>query len=130
MIDGATIQERAHRYSWMIHRGAIPIGVFVLHTCDTPACVNPQHLFLGTNQDNITDMMSKGRHVAGGQRSGVQYKYEFGEGHHNAKLQASDIIRIRAMVVGGKSYSHIAKSERISITTVHKIVKRKTWRHV
>jgi hypothetical protein len=52
----------AHRVSWMIHFGPIPESMMVLHTCDNPPCVRPDHLFLGTNQTNMTDMISKGRH--------------------------------------------------------------------
>jgi HNH endonuclease len=54
----------AHRVSWVIHNGQIPDGLFICHTCDNPECTNPKHLFLGTRQDNINDMMVKkrGRH--------------------------------------------------------------------
>ena len=52
---------RAHRVSWELHDGPIPSGMDVLHRCDTPACVRPDHLFLGTAADNIADMFAKGR---------------------------------------------------------------------
>ena len=52
---------RAHRASWMIHFGEIPEGMSVLHRCDTPLCVNPNHLFLGTQQENMADKVAKGR---------------------------------------------------------------------
>lgn len=53
----------AHRLSWIIHVGPIPHNFDVLHSCDFPGCIHPNHLFLGTNADNIRDMISKGRDV-------------------------------------------------------------------
>lgn len=61
--------KSAHRYSWMIHKGEILNGMFILHKCDNTLCVNPEHLFLGTQKDNLGDMASKGR-SAHGERHG------------------------------------------------------------
>ena len=52
----------AHRAAWVLFKGPIPLGLQVLHSCDNSSCVNPDHLWLGTNDDNVVDKMNKGRH--------------------------------------------------------------------
>ena len=58
-VDGRSVA--AHRFSWTLEKGPVPQGLVVCHTCDTPACVRPDHLFVGTQRDNIADMWAKGR---------------------------------------------------------------------
>jgi hypothetical protein len=79
---------RAHRLSWVIQNGPIPPGMFICHQCDNPRCVNPDHLFVGTPQDNVDDMHAKGR-----RRTGRIYR-----GHSNAraKLTAQQVREILA----------------------------------
>jgi len=83
----------AHRASYQLYKGAIPAGLLVLHKCDVPPCVNPDHLFLGTHADNTADMVKKGRARWGrrGQRGCVS-----GENNGRAKLTTADVLVIRS----------------------------------
>lgn len=121
------IQGRSHRFVYELLVGAIPKGMMVLHQCDNPACVNPKHLFLGTNQDNVTDMCRKGRHVSGGTYTVGNYKN--GENHYNAKLTKDKIREIRA-AKELLSYSKLSSQYSISIGHLHRIVTHKAWNNI
>jgi hypothetical protein len=108
--------ELAHRVSWMIHKGPIPDGLQALHRCDNRWCVNPEHLFLGTNADNVADKESKGR---GGQPVGSR--------HWSAKLRDADVVKIRA---DKRSAYVIGPEFGLNPATVNRIRSRQTWRHV
>lgn len=114
-IDGKTC--RTHRVSYQLFRGAIPNGLFVCHTCDNRKCVNPSHLFLGTNQDNMQDAEQKGRRVILG-----------GEKHFNAKLTSAQVGEIREMRKEGNTYNAIAAKFGISSQHVARIVNGENWR--
>jgi hypothetical protein len=114
-IDGRT--QKAHRVSWELHRGQIPEGLFVCHKCDVRCCVNPDHLFLGTQQDNVNDMMRKGR---------GKYAHA-GAKNPQAKLTDADVIAIRS---SRKPYQTIAEQFGIATVTVGLVRRRITWRHV
>lgn len=113
----------AHRVSWEMANGtAVPGGLHVCHTCDNPACVRPDHLFVGTRLDNMRDMVAKGReshHVAA-----------FGEGHHAAKLTADDVRAIRAAAAHGESRAALARRFGVTKANVNQIVWRTAWKHV
>ena len=82
----------AHRASWILHRGEIPRGLFVLHKCDNRLCVNPDHLFLGTQRQNIHDMIKKGRRF---DQTGTRSPNRSGEKHFRSRLtnaEATEII--------------------------------------
>lgn len=132
--DGVLVQDRAHRYSFVLANGPIPKGLCVLHRCDVPACVNPAHLFLGTKEENNKDMCEKGRHVSGGTYCGDSFngvgKYEFGEAHHNSKLNSENVLALRKDRLSGMSFSQLAKKYAIGLTTAFKVSKGITWKHV
>jgi hypothetical protein len=131
--DGKMVQDRAHRYSWQIHRGRIPDGLCVLHNCpggDNPACVNPAHLFLGTKGQNNEDMMRKGRYNRTRKPVADGSNYERGEHHHAATLSADIVREIRAARKSGESFGSLSKRYGLSIGHVFRIATRKAWVHV
>lgn len=119
---GKSKQIRAHRYMYEKTYGVIPNGMNVLHSCDNPRCIKPEHLFLGTQKDNVTDMMKKRR---GG------YKSFKGEEHSNSKLKDTDIIKIKEMWSSGLFLQReIAKELGISQQVISKIVNGIAWKHL
>lgn len=115
-INGQRMQ--ASRASWVLNFGEIPMGAYVCHKCDNPRCVNPDHLFLGTHQDNMTDCKNKRRN-------------SFGERHGRAKLTEADVLSMFSMM--GKRYfeqREIAKHFGISAAMVNLIVKNKKWTYL
>jgi hypothetical protein len=114
---GARITSRV---SWIIHFGQIPDKLFVCHKCDNRACVNPEHLFLGTNSDNMADMKTKDR----------QPKF-YGEEHNRSKLTSSQVIEIRHLYsTGDCSFNKLARMFNVAKGNIVFIVKRKTWDHI
>lgn len=110
--------HKAHRISWRLNCGTIPTGLLVLHKCDTPSCVNPDHLFLGTNKDNSQDMISKGRHSRKAPR---------GEAQNKAKLKEADIPVIRADT---RLNRIIAADYGVTEATIAGVKTRRYWKHV
>lgn len=110
--------ELAHRAAWRLMRGEIPLGLCVLHKCDNPGCVNPAHLFLGTQSDNASDMWSKGR---------ARPVTNKGEKHGNAKLTADLVRDIRSSKESGVE---LARRLGLTTTTICDIRKRRTWKHI
>lgn len=110
-------QKIVHRVSWEMHFGPIPDGLCVLHRCDNPPCVNPAHLFLGTNSDNVADMIAKGRH-------------KHGDGMAGAVLSAVEVKEARALYSQGASLSDLSRKFNVNYETIKSAVKRFTWKSV
>ena len=114
----------AHRVSWEISNGQIPHdgsyhGICVLHRCDNPACVNPSHLFLGTNADNNRDKAVKGR-----------CNSPVGEAQGLSKLTADKVRQIRRLnAVGDTTLHKLGATFGVHFTTIHDIVRGRTWKH-
>lgn len=109
---------KAHRFSYILANGPIPTNMEVLHRCDRPYCVNPDHLFLGTTIDNRADCVAKKRHT-------------HGETHYKAVLTPEQVISIRAEYVYRKnSAGKLAKKYGIAIPTVRSILSGQSWKHL
>ena len=111
----------AHRLAYTLAHGAIPPGLFVCHTCDTPPCVWPDHLFLGTQKENMQDMVRKGRY---GSRV-----LPSGENHHNSRLTWAQVDAIRAAYEPGVvTTRQLGQKYGVSNTTIKNILTGKVWK--
>ena len=106
-------REKAHRVAHVLYIGEIPKGMCVLHRCDNPSCVNPEHLFLGTHADNVKDKVAKGR-AAKGEKNG------------RAKLTKEAVLHIRKRTMLQREYARLYGVDQ---TTVSKIQLGKKWSH-
>lgn len=116
------ILQAAHRVSWIIHNKTIPYGLHVLHRCDNRICVNPGHLFTGTNADNKADNVAKLRH-------------NFGEKHGRCRLTTEQVLEIRnaELVRSGPrklTDEMLAEKYGVSRRNIRSIRWRQTWKHV
>lgn len=114
----------AHRVAWIKSKYDIPNGLYVLHKCDNPSCVNPNHLFLGTPKDNMDDKMKKGREVKG-------------ENHGGSKLTEENVKEIRNLYTKGRpgqvnefSLRKLAKRYGVNSHTIFNIVNNNTWKDI
>lgn len=114
-----TGERDAHRVAYTLWCGEIPDGKQVLHRCDTPACVRPDHLWLGTNADNQADKLRKGR------QSSV-----LGELCGLSKLTEPEVFAILELLERGVSLRTIAASFRVSASAIHRIKRGERWPHV
>jgi len=115
---------KAHRVAWEQTFGEIPKGFHVLHRCDNPPCVNPEHLFLGTHQDNMRDMDMKGRRAKpNGMNTPV------GSDSPNSVLREDHVRQIRSQK-GKVSYRDLAEQYGVGYSTIRHIMNFDTWKHV
>jgi hypothetical protein len=136
----------AHRISYFLFKGKIGKSL-VLHKCDNPECTNPDHLFLGTHDDNMKDSKNKGRNAKGarhglylnpeararGERLSARIREgcQRGETHCNSKLTESQVIEMRRIhFEEGVSFRKLASLFKVHAMTAHAIVTRKRWSHV
>lgn len=106
------VSELSTRISYTLFKGGIPDGMYVCHRCDNPACVNPDHLFLGSQSDNMKDMMNKGR------------RGYYGEENPRTKLKESDILTIRS---GAFTVTELMTKYQMTYSGVWNIIHRRSW---
>lgn len=111
---------QAHRLSFALTKGPIPEGLNVLHSCDVGMCIRPVHLFSGTQIDNIADMDAKGR----------SNRPQPGTKNGRALLTEQDVFEIRRLAADGMAPILIWEKYNVGQTAIHKIIHRKTWKHI
>lgn len=117
IIDGTRRHVYAHRLSYEMHHDVyIPKGMFVLHRCDSPSCVRPEHLFLGSHKENMIDMRNKGR-------SGL------GEKNSMAKLTLQQVLAIKTRLSFGCTQRKLAKEYGVTFQAINLIAVGKNWAH-
>jgi hypothetical protein len=119
--------DGAHRYSYRLHYGEFDESLFVLHKCDNKICVNPNHLFLGTQQDNIDDMIAKGRQAIGDE---LNHRCQKGENNFGSKLKKEQVYQIKLLFKKGLTRKEIATKTGATYGNVIAILQGKSWKDV
>lgn len=127
---GAFRSGSAHRASYRFAHGEIPPGMVVMHRCDNPACVRPEHLQLGTYKDNVHDMFAKGRERChSGDDNWIRRNpgAQVGSRNFNAKLSAADVVAIRRSSLDGVRHRDLARHYGVSSVTITSIMTGRNW---
>lgn len=121
---------RAHRVSWELANSESAGELFVLHSCDNPLCVNPKHLFLGTQKDNMQDMLSKNRQGWKSSNRKPSKPRKYGQDRTGAKLSNAAVSEIRSDAQSGLSQRKIARKHGVSQPLICKILNGDGWKHL
>ncbi len=144
-LAGKTL--KAHRIAYELANDVSPVDLCVCHKCDRPSCCNPSHLCLGTNQDNMDDMVAKSRQAVGDAHGSRLHpeRWSRGDAHYSrvnpdvlargeangwAKLTSASIPEIRSRAAVGESQRSIARSFCVSRTAIRDVLSGKNWRHI
>lgn len=115
---GKSLHVKTHRLSYFLRHGDLPTGLFICHTCDNRKCVNPDHLFAATHEENMRDMREKGRSCRGSKNG-------------RSILTADDVVEIRRLAASSRGQrAAIAKMYGLAVTSIGQIVNRRKWKHV
>ncbi len=118
-LDGKKKKILAHRLAFRLWKGDIPQGMFILHSCDNPLCLNPDHLHIGTPKKNMDEMKERGRE-----------KKALGEKNGYAKLTNKKVLEIRESFKKGLGVREISRKYKITSSSASYITRNITWKHI
>jgi hypothetical protein len=122
----------AHRVAFVMAYGYDPRGKKLLHSCDNTLCVNPRHLIVGSQGDNVDDMLVKNRHAYGNRNGARRHPERVARGERSgaAKLCDADVQRIRELRAGGMSVTELASRWGVDKSTISRLTTGKQWKHL
>jgi hypothetical protein len=120
VING--VQMLTHRLSYELHEEEIADGMQINHKCHNPACINPEHLYMGTQKENVNDAVEEGSYVS---------NFGVGEGHIHSKLCEQDVIEMREKYeTGDYTHEELADEYGVGVNTAGEAIRGVTWSHV
>jgi len=131
-------QVKAHRWIWVYYNGDIPDGMFICHRCDNPRCVNPDHLFMGTVQDNRIDCVEKGRNRLSDEEKEIKariaaLRFEKVKPPPYIKKKGNKLTKetaaiVKSRILSGEHYAFVAADYSISPSYAHAIANGRGWK--